>query len=283
MLNQYYRLGALAVLLIMSVSEAMAGGISADAGLTPGKDKYIFRSQVRWMERNNDPSMMPGKMESYMFPFVFAYGVSPKLTLMARQAVMRRDMTMSGLTSRNSGFGDPLVMAKFRALRINSPTYSWGIALLGGVEFPFGQSPFSSKGYDLKMGLYLSARRIPWAADFNLRYSLNGRFAGESVDPRNEVVSVVSALARQFSIGNDGRRTVAPVIEISYQHVSPIRLDNVRKANSGEAILQVSPGMKFTYSSIILEGLVQVPVWQNQIGNQPELEVGFLIGIRIMR
>ncbi len=70
--------------------QATAAGISVDAGLTPPEDRWIIRSQFRYMHRKNDPTPMNQKMDTYTFPLVVAYGFRPDLTLMIRQPVKHR-------------------------------------------------------------------------------------------------------------------------------------------------------------------------------------------------
>lgn len=280
MLARYIVQGILVCLLAMVSGHAVAGGISADAGLTPGQDKWIVRTQVRYLHRADDPSPMQRTMESFMFPAVAAYGLRPDVTLMLRQAFARMDMTMGTAGTRNSGFGDLLIMGKYRALRHNSPGYTLGLAPLLGLEVPTGKAPFTSEGWDLKTGLFFSARISSWALDLNLAYTWNG-IAGGGDRVRNEVFEAVNALAYQFDVGEQSRTALAPVIELSYTNFSRDRISGVTQPASGESWVHLSPGVKFTHSSIIVESLLQVPVWQNQMGNQPELRLGGLFGIRI--
>ncbi|MHC4559338.1 MAG: hypothetical protein ACYS80_18760, partial [Planctomycetota bacterium] len=44
------------------LESARAGGISVDAGLTPAEDRWIFRTQLRYMQRKDDPTPMDRKM-----------------------------------------------------------------------------------------------------------------------------------------------------------------------------------------------------------------------------
>lgn len=268
-------------LLLTGASDSFAGGISADAGLTPAQDKWIVRTQVRYIQRSNDPTPMQRKMESFMFPLVVAYGLRPELTLMIRQSFARMDMTMNDVTTRNSGFGDLLIMAKYRAFRHNSRHHTIGLATLLALEIPTGETPFTSDGTDLKTGLYASGRMVPWASDLNLSITWNGISGGGDDRSRNEVFDVVGAVAYQFDLGNESRIALAPVIELSYTNVTPDRISGEKQANSGESFFRLSPGLKYTHSSIIVESLLQIPVWQNQIGNQGELRIGALFGIRV--
>ena len=275
----------LVAIVIFATSSTIvnAGGISVDAGLTPPEDRWILRTQVRYRERKDDPSNMNRKMNTYTFPVVLAYGLRPDLTLMVKQKLIHRNMSMNGTTSRDEGLGDLFILAKYRAYRLNTPKYTLGIAPTLGLEFPTGQDSFSSETWDLKPGLFFSGRRGPWATDLNIAYTWNG-FSDRGKDGRDpgDEVSLDLAFAHQFSIGDKGYASIAPVLELTYKHIWSDQLKGHDMPNTGETFMYISPGIKFITSSLILEALVQIPVWQHQKGSQLEQDVGILAGVRFM-
>ncbi len=62
-----------AIMSVLISENANAAGISVDAGLTPPEDRWIIRTQFRYMKRKNDPTPMNQKMDTYAFPVVIAY------------------------------------------------------------------------------------------------------------------------------------------------------------------------------------------------------------------
>ena len=269
--------------LALIAASANAAGISVDAGLTPAEDRWIFRSQIRYMRRTDDPTGMDRKMSTYAFPTMLAYGVRPDLTLMVRQTIKNQKMSMAGSSSRNTDFDDLFVLGKYKLYRRNTPDYTFGIASTLGLEFPTGADPFTSETWDLQPGLYTSWRSGPWATDFNISYTWNG-FADRGqggLNPGDEL-SLDWALAYQFSIGEKSRVSLAPVLELSYKNISPDRLHSDDVSNTGESVLYLSPGIKFTVSSFILEALLQIPVWQDQEGSQLERDMTVIFGARYM-
>jgi hypothetical protein len=260
-----------------------AGGISVDAGLTPPEDRWILRTQLRYMRRKDDPTPMDQKMDTYVFPVVLAYGFRPDLTLMVRQAVRHRKMSMAGSISRDTGPGDLFVLGKYRLYRRNTREYTFGVAPTLGLELPTGDDNFSSETWDLEPGLFASWRSGPWASDFNIAYKWNG-FADKGqggLEPGHEL-SIDLAFAHQFSIGEKADTSVAPVLEFSYRDVLSDGLSGHDVSNTGESLFFVSPGVKFTKSSFILEALLQIPVWQDQEGSQLEQGTRFIVGARFM-
>ena len=268
---------------VIACESAIAAGISVDAGLTPAEDRWIFRTQFRYMSRKDDPTPMDREMDMYAVPIVLAYGYRPDLTLLIRQRLRQTNMSMAGNISRDAGLDDFFVLGKYRLYRRNTPDYTLGIAPTLGLEMPTGDDDFTSDTWDLQPGLFASWRSGPWASDLNISYKWNG-FADENnagVDPGDEL-SIDLAFARQFSIDGRADTSVTPVLEFSYKHLSPDRRSGHDLANTGESLFFISPGVKYTKSSLILEALLQIPTWQDQKGLQLEQGTRLILGARVL-
>jgi hypothetical protein len=276
------RLCLVAAFVFLAAS-TQAGGISVDAGITPAEDRWILRTQVRHMQRRNDPTEMGREMTRYVFPIVLAYGLRSNVTLMMRQTALRQEMSMMGNNEEKTGLGDLFVLVKYKAYRLNTASYTFALAPTLGLELPTGSDAFTSETWDLNTGMYLSWRSGPWAADMNVAYAWRG-FADENkndVDPGDQL-SLDCAFAHQFSIGEKASTSLAPVLEFSYKKTQADRLQGQDISNTGESVLQISPGVKVTVSSTIIEALIQVPAWQDQEGLQLEQGIVVLIGTRVM-
>jgi len=267
--------------LVLLPPNVRAAGISVDAGVTPAKDRWIFRSILRSMTRDDDPTGMDRSMDMIVWNNVLAYGLKPNLTLILKQPLRRRKISMAGSGDSETGAGDLELLAKYRLVRRNTRDSTFGLATTLELIAPTGARSFSSETWDLKPGVYGSLRRGPWATDFSAAYRLNG--LGGSRDDGREIgneLALDGAASRQFLLGGSADVTVAPVLELSYRDAATSRLLGQPLADSGEDVLYLSPGVKFTRSSLILEALVQVPVWQDQKGTQVERGTGFLLGLR---
>ncbi|UCE18678.1 MAG: transporter [Gemmatimonadota bacterium] len=261
-------------------SHVDAAGISVDAGLTPPEDRWILRTQMRFMQRKDH---MNQKMKMYHYPVILAYGLRSNTTLMIRQALVQQKMTMALSEFSDWGFGDLFILGKYKLYRRNTESYTFGMSATLGLEFPTGNDPFTSSTWDATGGFYTSYRRGAWALDANVAYVWNGlmRKHNDTRDPGDEL-SFDWAIAHQISMGDHARAALAPVLELSYKNYASDDAHGSDVPNTGESIFFLAPGLKCTLSSIILEGLLWVPLWQDQIGTQMEREVGFLIGTRYM-
>lgn len=271
------------VAVVMISSNTSAAGISVDAGLTPAEDRWILRTQLRYTQRHDDPTSMGRKTDRYTLNTILAYGLRRDLTLMLKQPAVHQEMSKVGSTSKDTGLADLSLLAKYGIYRRNTPEYTFGVATTLGLELPTGADAFTSETWDVKPGLYLSWRRGPWASDLNIAYAWNG-FADEGIggiDPGDEL-SLDWALAHQFSLGEKADMSLTPVLELSYKNISPDRLKGHNVSDTGESVFYLSPGIKFTKSSFILEALAQIPVWQEQEGSQLKRDTGIIIGMRFM-
>lgn len=264
-------------------SSASAAGISIDAGLTPAEDRWILRAQLRFMQRDDDPTSMYRTMDRYALNTVLAYGLRRNLTLMLKQLTVHQETSMAGSTSKDTGLADLFLLAKYGLYRRNTAEYTFGVATTLGLELPTGADAFTSETWDIKPGLYMSWRSGPWASDLNIVYDWNG-FADESsrgINPGDKL-SLDWALAHQLSFGEKADVSLTPVIELSYKNISPDRLKGHNVSDTGESVFYLSPGIKFTKSDFILEALAQVPVWPEQEGSPLKQGTGVLVGIRFM-
>jgi len=280
-----YRIACMGLIVaaIAACTTAQGGGITADVGLTPPLDRWMFRSQLRYMERGDDPTGIDREMQMVAAPFVLAYGLRPNLTVIARQIAFHRTMDMPSGDREATGFGDFALITKWRALRVNRRDYILGVAPVLGVEVPTGDDDFGSDTWDALTGAFLTTRRGPLGADLNLEYALNGidDRSREAARP-GDTFSANLALSYQFSLDDNATMSLWPVLELTYTDARRDRRDGDGVPDSGGDQLTVSPGLKFARQSFMLEALVQLPVSQNPNGVQLERGIGALAGVRYL-
>jgi len=269
--------------VLIPVVEAMAVGISIDAGLTPPEGRWILRTQVRSMSRTESSGAAEPKMDRLMVPLVVVHGLRPQLTIGLRQIIDSRTMTMMGNKNTESGFSDLYFFAKYKVLRVNTRQYTLGIAPVLGIEAPTGSSDISTDYWSLNAGVLVSGRAGKWGADLNIGYGVRG-FAGledNRYEPGNEW-GIELALARQIPVGNSGQTSLAPVLEFGWKDEASTTFDGSNEPNTGESIFTIAPGLKYTRGGLIFEGLVRIPVSQDQNGMQLEMGNMYLLGVRYM-
>lgn len=270
-------------LLIILPLLSFANGVSVDAGLTPARDKWIFRTQLRLMGRGDDQNLMSATMDKTVLNTVLAYGLLNNLTIMIRQPLISKTMLMNSMETKNSGVGDTMMMVKYSLYRRNTYSSTFGIATVLGLGIPTGGKEITMDMWNLKPGVYFSWRGRPWAADLSLAYKWTS-FTGETekgINPGDELLLDL-AVSYQFSIGENARMALAPLVEFSYLKMGKNRLYSEVLPNTGESVFTIAPGIKWTYDSFIVEGLVQLPVLQKQGSMVLMRKTGWIFGIRYM-
>jgi len=269
---------------------AIAGGISVDGGLTPAQGRVILRTRLAFLQRAASWSAKPST-EKFMVPFVAAWGVLPELTLMGRTSVMHMKMSMaddgmmgdgmmdSGDSSK-TGMGDLLLQAKYKLYRRNSRNWVLGIAPTLGIESPTGTNGMSSDSWDTRAGLHVTQRWYRLNADLTTSYVWNG-MAGvdsDSGDPGDEL-QVNLALSHVFAIPGAPKLALSPVLELSAGWEG---VENGMDSDGLEAFMYVSPGLLFITRWVILEALVQLPVWQENPAGTLDRNIGLITGLRFL-
>jgi hypothetical protein len=278
-------LSILAVMLAASLvgPPALAGGISVDSGLTPPQGRWMIRSQMRLMGREAPAAMGDMSMERLVVPVVVVHGATPALTLGLRQTYDSRTMTMNGRETDTSGFGDLHLFTKYRILRVNTRRYTLGLSPVLAVDMRTGAEDVSGGAYNLSAGFNASGRSGYWAVDVDLDYRFKGIAGVDEADPEpGDEVALHVAFARQVPVGAGGETALAPVLELSWLSAQPNEMDGEDLPDSGEDVFAVAPGLKFTHGDVIVEGLVRLPVSQEQRGMQSEVGAMYLLGVRRM-
>ena len=263
-------------LLIIFLAQAGATGISVDAGLTPAEDRWIVRMQYRQLGMSSNMH----QMDSDILMGVLAYGITHDVTLMIKQLNIRRTMIKGGTEQIISGLSDLAVMGKFGLYRKNSRHLTLAVAPTIAVKMPTGKEEFSTGTWDVQAGIYGSWRSGRWGSDLNVSYAWTG-FAGASssgLDPGDET-GLDAAFSHQFSIGSAGNISLTPVLEFTYRYTSADQQDEIETVQAG-SIFFISPGLKYTWNSFILEFLVQFPASQTYPNAEQKSRI--LAGFRYM-
>ena len=253
-----------------------------DAGLTPAQNRWMIRVQARQMSMSNQNALPESSMQTNATVLMLAYGLRPNLTLIGMQGWMNRSMNMMGSSQTTSGSADLNLLLKYRVYRHNTRVHTLGIAATSKLTIPSGYNAFSDGYYSFTPGFYLSYRRENWAFDASATYRIQNLF--ESSTPENKRGSDINwdgAIAHQFSIGSNRNFAIAPVLEGNLSISKPSQAAHDLVVNK-MTVLLLSPGLKVTYSSLILEALIQKPIFENVPSGSMQTDFRARIGFRYM-
>lgn len=250
-----------------------ADGISVDAGLTPAQDRWILRTQFRLMNMYN--SGMETRV--YAVPLVVAYGLTTKITLMARQSY-RVINTISNETTSQNVFDDPFLLVKMKAFRKNTSTYTFGVAPVIASNIPVGSNQTSNKIWNPKAGVNCSYRYRFWSFDFTASYTFQD-INKKAIGSYNDVLQLNVAFSRLIPFKNNSDNLFSPLVEFTYSN--ELNTTDTPGMFTPKKLFG-SPGFKMVFSSFVLEALYQIPLYQNASGMAMKSKGNLILGIRLM-
>ncbi|MCF8303121.1 MAG: transporter [Bacteroidales bacterium] len=256
-------------IILLAVNHLQAGGISVDAGLTPPQDRFILRSQYRYMTMDN--AMM--RVNTQMTPLVLAYGLTPSFTLMARGVYVHQSFDNS--PEINNGLNDPFLLSKFRLYRKNTADYVIGIASHIASNIPIGSKEVSMRAWDPELGLNVSFRPRFFAVDVSASYIFTDISEKLETRPGN-IFNINTAVSTMIPLKSIPNAAFSPVAEITYSTQA------ASKATPSHSILFLSPGVSVIYSNLSLEALVQFPVQQTEQTSIMNRNSRLILGLKYM-
>ena len=259
------------ILMFFTSFSAQAGGISVDAGLTPGQDRWILRTQYRYMKMQNSTMAT----QNHMVPLVIAYGVTSNFTLIARAMYVNRIINMNNAVQKR-GFNDAYILLKFKVYRENTANYVLGIAPYFASNIPVGNAEISERTWNPEFGLSMSYRPRFWSIDFNASYTLKD-VVKKTEDQELDNLSLNVAFSSIIPLDNSNI-AISPVLELTYNK----EIDSNAKESKKQEMMFFSPGLTFIKSSLMLEVLYQIPVFQQTNESLMKSKPRILIGLRYM-
>ena len=267
--------------ILILAGESSAAGVSVDAGLTPAENRWMIRIQSRQMGATSQLSTPTRQMKLQANVFMAAYGLRPNVTIIGMQGWMNREMTMMGVVNNSTGLADLNLLVKYLIHRTNTRYQTLGIAATAKLTLPTGEDGFSDDYWSFAPGLYLSLRRGTWAFDGSTTYRVQDILFQQVEMTRGWEYSLDGAVARQLPVGGLKNMALAPVLEFNFL-VNRRDRPTAVEMDDAESVVFLSPGFKYTYSSTILESLIQVPIWQKIPITSLEKDVRWRVGLRFM-
>lgn len=246
-----------------------AGGISVDAGITPPQDRFIFRSQYRYMSMEN--TMM--SRHTQMVPFVLAYGVTSKIAVMARGMFVHQ--LVNNGSAVNNGLNDFYLLSKFRLYRKNTANYVFGLAPHIASNIPVGSKEISNRTWDPELGFTMSYRPRYMSFDLSASYILSD-ISGKLKEKTRDIFNLNTAVSGVLPVNSKKDIALSPVIETTWKSA----LAKGYRSNINTVFL--SPGLSFIYSDISIEALVQFPVSQTQSDGSMKQNPRLIVGLKYM-
>ena len=235
--------------------------ISTDAGLTPAQDRWIFRTQYRMMGMEN--SMM--KTNVQMVPVVLGYGITSGISIMARTGYVHKSYSNSEVVNR--GVNDLYLLSKFRLYRKNTSKYTLGIAPYVASNIPVGSIEVSDRTWNPELGLNISFRPRFLSLDLSTSYTFIDVAEKISTEHINEYNLDIS-FSGKIPISAKANQIISPVTELNFSGATDL--------------LFISPGISYMHTSLAIEALYQIPVYESEKAGQMNHTSRWIIGLKYL-
>ena len=292
------RLLAIGVFVFIVPPSAWAVAINSDVGLTPAKDQWIVRSQLRYTKKSDDPTAQDRELEIFTMPQTLVYGLTEKSSVILTIPFLSKelDSTTDGMriSRGDAGVGDLLLLGKYRLYTRDYPTATSRLSLVAGTDLPTGQSGDADARGKLPRDLQLGSG----SAD----PLVGGAYTWQSLDDEWDVSLTYqfNTTANKFEFGDVLTYTVAyqrrvwpfnlperglyaqwnAVLEANGSLEQQAKNHGSRVDNTGGHLLFLSPGFQVATKHFVVETSIQLPVLQNLHGNQVEPDFALVASVR---
>lgn len=271
---------ALAVALAIPAATVMAQEPpnAYESATQPGPGTFIFKPQLRYLYLDDAPSSPRSETHQLSFSNTLNFGIAPDLSASIRFPVEQRWQSEGAFSGEESfGIGDLTTLLKWRVWRNDtSPLDTQRLAVFGGLEWPLGQSEFSSDSFAPIVGAaytQVSGRHginVSGAWKFTTDGDENPLVAGGG---QADLLRYDAAYLFRL----DPARYTA---ETKGAWFAVFELNGLYETNGDHEVF-LSPGIMFEAQSWVLEFSVQLPAVQ-RLNHRPETDFVLGFGLRFL-
>lgn len=260
--------------------------INSDVALTPFKGQTIIRNQTKYIRKTNDPTAQDRKIEIWMFPQTFVYGITEKFAASLTIPYLNKKQKSKSATLSDSGVGDITIMSKYRIWSKDLPGEAQRFSLVGGLELPTGddkaQLKLGSGSIDPVLGILFTIQSLSQEFDIVLTYQFNTEAKNFEF---GDILKYNLAYQKRIWPKILPERSVYSqfnlVLELNGEYAQKDKsLGSVIK-DSGGNILFISPGIQWAAKRWVLETSVQLPIIQDLNGSQLETDYTVVTSLRL--
>ena len=283
--------------LLFWAGVAWGAPITFNTALPVAEDEFIFRGQFVFDQSGDDPSGADRDRQVFAAVSVLGYGVTSDLALFGVLPYVDKNLEITSMgvrrTRDTSGIGDLTLFGRYTVFKDDIPGRTFRIAPFAGVELPtgeddeidgFGRLPPSvqlgSGSVDPFGGLVATYQTLDFEIDAQASYKVN-------TEANNFELGDVARFDASFqyrlwprSLGSGVPGFLYGVFEGNLIHQNKNQSNGTKNPNSGGTTLFLMPGLQYVTQRWIVEGGVQIPVFQDLNGTALEKDYIVRFGFR---
>ena len=265
-----------------SETPSYAFPINTDVAIQPAEGELIVRSQVRYVHASEESGDSDGKLDRLLLPQTLVYGFSPKFSTLVKAPLRYDDLDGRAPETDDFGVADIKVLGRYQVWREQAYLEANAFTLLGGLEFPSGDNPFSSRSFDPIAGFVVSRikGRLGVFADLTYQFNTENSDDFERGDELKwDVAFEYRLYPKEWTRESNFSSSFIFELNGSYKQKSASNGNEV--GSSGGTTVLLSPGAQLQFKRVILEMSVQWPIIQVLNGDQLETDVVVATGVRV--
>ncbi len=278
---------------------AWAGAQTFNTALPVAPGEGVFRGQFVAIKRSDDPTRADRDLTVLGGVSVLGYGVTGDLTLFGVLPYLHKELELTTpagarIERDTSGIGDLRAFARYTVFHDDAPGRTFRIAPFAGVEAPTGDDDerdrlgrlpqplqLGSGSWDPFFGVVGTWQTLDYEVDAQLAYEVNT----EANDFEfGDVFRADASLQYRLwprQLGPGVPAFFYGVIEANLIHQDENEVDGVEDPDSGGTTLFLSPGVQYVTKRWVLEGVMQVPAFQDLNGTALQDDWTVRAGFRV--
>ncbi len=224
------------------------------------------------------------KEKEYSLHTEVMYGITSDLAVtLAVPYIIKKKIETGGLERESNGISDLSLRLKYRFWRHDRPGIQDSAAVIGGIKLPTGDDgevpKLGSGSTDFMFGFAVARESLKWYYFGDFRYRANTEGSGG--------MRKGNRLFADFAVGIRPwppvymKPDLVVLAELNWESIMRDRIIGTKVENSGGNQLFVSPGFFFTYRNWAIKGGIQIPVYQDMYGEQPEDDYRYSFSVEI--
>ena len=255
---------AFGVLAMPQAARAQAFPINSNVALQPAEGQWIYRTQLRWRKASVDATAPDTDVNIGSASQVLVYGWTSRIATVLGLPVLYRDRDTPAGDRDDFGVGDVRVIARYQVWKDLGYLASKSWTVLGGVEIPTDDDPFSSRSWDPVLGTVYTWRKDKYGFDADVVYQINTE--NDRDFEAGDVLRYDLAFQRRLwpeAYTADTRWTLTGLLELNgeWQDTAERNGNSLRATDSHQIFL--GPGLVLAGKRTRVELGVQAPVYRD--------------------
>lgn len=254
--------------------------INSDVALQPAEDQLIYRTQMRY--RNFDVDATDAQVNVWSQSNVFVYGWTSSFSTILGVPLVYRDFEDDSSNDDDFGVGDINLLLRYQLWKKLGYLQSKSWTVLGGVQIPSYDAPFSSRSWDPILGTVYSWRKNRYGFDADLVFQLNtenDRDMKQGNVLRYDTTLQYRLWPTKYTAQTEWSLTGLLELNGRHQRNNESAGHKIAKTNNHQVFL--SPGLVLAGKRVKYEVGMQLPMFQDIGRNAAEDSIRLVFGITI--